>query len=118
MARNNRWKLKVQEVLHSCQEEFKKTTLIGKKMISASRTNSTIHESLEELGNLVFKAIKSGELKWVDAKVDQLIQKIGECQADLEDIEKEVQKIKVAPGLDDLAACGKANSSRKSKDSI
>ena len=31
------WKNRVQEMLNICQEELKKTTEIGKKMISASK---------------------------------------------------------------------------------
>ena len=44
------WKNKVQDILHTCQEELKRTTEIGKKMLSASSTNSELHSAYEELG--------------------------------------------------------------------
>lgn len=96
MDRNNEWKMKFQEMFQICSEELKKTTEIGKKMLSASKTNSTLHETYEELGILTAEAIKKNELKWDNEKVKKLLKTIEGCEADLKDIENEVNDIRFA----------------------
>ena len=47
MDNNPNWSKKFMQVLQHAQEELKKTTEIGKKMISASKTSSELHELYE-----------------------------------------------------------------------
>lgn len=88
------WTEKVQEIFQTCSEEIKRTTEIGKKMLTASRTNSCLHEAYEELGRLAAEAVESKKLNWEDPKVHDLIQTIKSCQEDLETLESEVNTIK------------------------
>ncbi|OFZ14279.1 MAG: hypothetical protein A2X86_05370 [Bdellovibrionales bacterium GWA2_49_15] len=92
------WKTRVQELLNICHEEIRKTTAIGKKMLTASKTNTCLHEAYEELGKLFYKAIESGEIDWQNSKSQDLIKTIRSCQEDLDSIEQEVQRIKFAAG--------------------
>jgi len=98
MQKNPAWKVRVQELLNVCHDEIKKTTEIGKKMLSASRTNTCLHDAYEELGQLTAEALESGELKWENAKAQELINTISSCEKDLELIDSEVSKIKFAAG--------------------
>ncbi|MCF8058624.1 MAG: hypothetical protein K9K67_04965 [Bacteriovoracaceae bacterium] len=94
MDKQNDWRNKFQEVFQVCSEELKKTTEIGKKMLSASKTNTTLHETYEELGVLVARAIKNNELQWDNEKVQKLLMKIEGCESDLKGIEEEVNDIR------------------------
>ena len=89
-------KEKVSEIFHVCQEELKRTTEIGKRMLSASKTNTTLHSAHEELGQLLVCAIDSGEVKWENERVREILKTIKLCESDLNDIEQEVQDIKSA----------------------
>lgn len=97
MENQPHWKDRFNEIVSVCQEEIKKTTEIGKKMLSASKTNTQLNESYEELGHLAFKAIERGDLKWEHMRVTELIETIKNCEKDLESIEKDVTKIKKQP---------------------
>ncbi len=94
MTDNNEWKQRVQDLLGQFQEEVKKTTQIGMKMLSASKTNTCLNKNYEELGELAFEAIKKGELVWDNVKVKELMDGIDGCLENLSDIEKEVTEIK------------------------
>ncbi|WP_127717957.1 hypothetical protein [Halobacteriovorax sp. HLS] len=94
MQKQPQWKDKINDIVQTCQEELKKTTEIGKKMLSASKTNSVLNESYEELGHLAFKAVEKGELKWEHMRVQELVNTIKKCEADLETIENDVSEIK------------------------
>jgi len=96
MQSNQPWKNKVQELFQICQEELKRTTEIGKKMLSASKTNTSLHESYEKLGLLAVEQLESGQLKWEDSRVSELIDKIKTCEKDLESFEGDVNKIKTS----------------------
>jgi pyruvate formate-lyase activating enzyme-like uncharacterized protein len=89
-------KEKMSGILQVCQNELKRTTEIGKKMLSASKANSTLHSAYEELGQLVVKEINSGALKWEHSKVKEILEQIKSCESDLNNIEKDVQDIKAA----------------------
>lgn len=96
MDKPNDWKIKFQEIYQLCSEELKKTTEIGKKMLSASRANSSLHEAYEELGVLAAQAIKENKISWDNPRVEQLMRVIDGCQSDLNSIEKEVNDIRFA----------------------
>jgi hypothetical protein len=115
MQKNQEWKSKVQEFFQSAQDEFKRTTEIGRKMLTASKTNSNLHEAYEELGMLVAKEIKKGKLKWDNARVKELLCQINDCEKDLETIESEVKKIKFAAGPTDISAEAKLQSEVKTE---
>lgn len=101
MENKNDWRNKFQEIFQVCSEELKKTTEIGKKMLNASKTNSTLHESYEELGVLALDAIKKNEITWDNEKVQSLIKTIESCESELTDIEKEVNNIRFSDEGDD-----------------
>lgn len=101
--RDLKWKEKVNDFLNICGDEIRKTTSIGKKMLSASKTNSLLHEGYEELGRMTFNALKSGELDWSSEKVAETIEKIEQAEEDLKAIEDEVKKIKLASGPVDIS---------------
>jgi len=104
MEKNQQWKSKVQEIFHTCQEEIKRTTEIGKKMLSASKTNGDLHEAYEELGQLVARALDYNEIKWDNPRVGELMQTIERCQRNLEAIEGEVHKIKFSSAPTEVAS--------------
>lgn len=88
------WKERVQELFQTCSEEIRRTTEIGKKMLSASKTNSHLHESYEELGRLVAQALENKSLQWEEPRAHELLNLVKNCQKDLENLEDEVNKIK------------------------
>ena len=89
-----RWKKRVNDLFYTCQEELQRATKIGKKMLSATKTSSTLHELYEELGLLTAQSIETEKLTWNDPKVKKIIENIKVCKEDLESIEEEVNKIK------------------------
>ncbi|MBL7665099.1 MAG: hypothetical protein JNM93_08200 [Bacteriovoracaceae bacterium] len=93
----NTWKAKFQDLVQSAQDEIKKTTAIGKKMISASKSNSTLHDAYEKLGILVEKAIHNNEIKWEDPQVTEILEQIKNCKDELNRFEEEVRQIKTSP---------------------
>ena len=116
---NQPWKLKVQEMLQICQDEIKKTTEIGKKMLSASKTNSSLHEAYEELGMLVVKALDKRELKWNNVRVLELVDRVKEYEKDLALIEGEMNKLKFQAGTEDISKEGpKASKGSVSKNQV
>lgn len=88
------WKERVQELYQTCSEEIKRTTEIGKKMLSASKTNSSLHESYEELGKLVAEALENKTIVWDEPRAQELLNTVKNCQKDLESLEDEVNRIK------------------------
>ena len=94
MENNPNWSKKFMQVLQHAQEELKKTTEIGKKMISASKTSSELHEVYEGLGKFVYKALKEKKLNSEDPELETFVEKIDELHEELGDIESEVNKIK------------------------
>ena len=103
MQKNQQWKDKVQELFQVCQKELKKTTKIGKKMLSASKTNTNLHEAYEEIGRLAAKAIKDKDINWDNPRVEELIDIVENCKDDLNSFESEVNKIKFASGPVDIS---------------
>ncbi len=96
MTGNNRFKNKVKVLLSNCREEIEKTTSLGKKMINASRTNSELHETYEELGVLVYKGIKDQTVDLSTLKARELVKRIDMLEEELKLIEEEVKRIKTA----------------------
>ena len=106
------WKVKFQEMMQVCQEELKKTTEIGKKMLTASKANSDLREAYEELGEFVVTETRKGNLTWESKGIEAIMEKISQKETELQKIEKEVKKIKVSPGPEETHA----DNARKSGD--
>jgi hypothetical protein len=103
MNKNQQWKDKVQEMFQVCQEEIKRTTKIGKKMLTASKTNTCRHEAYEELGQLAAKEIEAQNLSWEHPRVVELLEMIKNCETDLDEIEEEMNKIKFSASPQDVS---------------
>lgn len=71
-----------------------KTTAIGKKMLTASRTNANLKDTYEELGRLLESGVESGQVDWDSPKMRALLHTVKACKKDLEEIEKKMNKIK------------------------
>lgn len=91
---NNPWVDKFNELVNTCQAEFKRTTEIGKKMVSASQSNAQLQEEYQKLGKIVAKALKKGELTWENEKVHELVDLIDNLKKELKGFEKDVQDLK------------------------
>jgi hypothetical protein len=98
MKNKSDWKSRLNRLLFGFQQEVIKTSVIGKKMLTASRTNAHLKETYEELGRLLEKGIDSGEVEWDSAKVRALLHTVQACKKDLEEIERQVHKIKFSAG--------------------
>ncbi|MGZ3790318.1 MAG: hypothetical protein ACXVLQ_17425 [Bacteriovorax sp.] len=98
MKKNSNWKATLHRLLFSFHQEVIKTSVIGKKMLTASRTNAHLKDTYEELGRLLEKGIESGEVEWDSPKVRALLHTIKACKKDLEEIERQVYKIKFSAG--------------------
>ncbi len=94
MSDSSQWKEKVQDMLKVCQDEIVKTTEIGKKMLTASKANSELHETYEDIGEFVVKALRNNELEWDHPQMKRYLKKVEECEQSLENIESAVNDIK------------------------
>ena len=103
MQNGRQWKSRVQEIFQICQDELKRTTEIGKKMLMATKTNSILHDAYEEIGHLAVSDIKNNKLKWENERVKELMLKIKTSEEDLKEIEKEVNKIKFSSAPQDVS---------------
>ena len=74
--------------------EIMKTSAIGKKMLTASRTNAHLKDTYEELGKLLERGIENGEVDWDSPKMRAMIHTIKACKRDLQYIEDKMNKIK------------------------
>lgn len=91
---HNPWVDKFNELVNTCQAEFKRTTQIGMKMVSASQSNAQLQEEYQKLGKMVAKGMKKGDLKWENEKVAELLEQIDRLKGELKGFEKEVQDLK------------------------
>lgn len=91
---NETWRKKALGVLQACENELRKTTAIGVKMIHASRASSELHETYEEIGKLVAKMIEAGEMPSPSTRVDNLLARIRELEQILGDMEGQVSSLK------------------------
>lgn len=98
MKQNSKWKVYLNRWFLSFHQEAIKAGVIGKKLLTASRTNAHLKDTYEELGRLLEKGIESGEVDWDSKKVRALLHTAKACKKDLEHIEKQVYKIKFSTG--------------------
>ena len=99
MKKRMNLRIKFNYWLHNIQNEIKKTSAIGKKMLTASRTNAHLKDTYEELGKLLEKGVDSGEVDWDSARLRALLHSVKACKKDLEEIERKMNKIKF-PSID------------------
>jgi hypothetical protein len=88
------WKEKFHDLVQVCQNEIKRTTAIGKKMLSASQSNSDLNDHYCELGRLAYLAIQDGKIAWADEQVQNHLTQIERLEIELKEFEEEVKKIK------------------------
>ncbi len=81
-------------LMHTAGQEFKRTTAIGKKMLSATKSNTTLHEKYEKLGMLLEAAIASKELDWENKEVHRILSEISTLKQELDKFEEDVKNIK------------------------
>lgn len=91
------WKRKVHHFFRDCQSELKRTTEIGRKMLSASKTSSTLREAYEELGQILEKEVDKGNTSFSNPRVMDLLAIVKACKNDLEHIEGEMNRIRFSP---------------------
>jgi hypothetical protein len=75
-------------------KDLKKTSAMGKKMLTASRTNAHLKDTYEDLGRLLENGIENGDLQWDSPKLRSLLHTIKACKSDLHELEKKMNKIK------------------------
>lgn len=93
-TREHDWKARFNELVQSCQNELKRTTQIGMKMLSASQSNANLRDAYEELGRLAKNCIADTSLKWDNPQALELAEKIEKLEKELEGLEEDVQNIK------------------------
>jgi hypothetical protein len=94
MKKNSNWKANLNRYFFNFHQEVIKAGVIGKKLLTASRTNVHLKDTYEELGRLLEKGVESGEVDWDSAKMRALLHTAKACKKDLEHIDKQVYKIK------------------------
>ena len=92
MKKRSQLKGKLNFWLLNFHKEIKKTTEIGKKMLTASRINTQMKDTYEELGRLLEKGVDSGEADWDSPKMRALLHEIKVCKKDLEEIPDKIKK--------------------------
>ena len=88
------WRVKLNDLVNTCQTELKKTTKIGMRMISASQANAELQEIYQVLGKWLVEESNNGVLKVDDAEVRDLVAKVKTLESQLEGFEQDVQDIK------------------------
>ena len=91
---NNPWADRFNDLVQTCQSELKRTTQIGKKMLSATQSNAQLHDEYENLGRLVLKAINDKSIDWENEDASVIIESINKLEDDLKGFEEEVQDLK------------------------
>ena len=103
------WKGKVHKFVNNCQNELKRTTEIGKKMLSASKTSTTLRDAYEELGQILEKEIENGNHSIQNPKVMDLLAVVKACKNDLNHLEGEMNRIRFSPAPDMMATGNRTN---------
>lgn len=99
----NSFKNKFNKMFFSLHQEILKTSAIGKKLLTAGRTNSHLKETYEELGRIIEQKVERGELNIDDSKIRSLLHTIQACKKDLKEIEEQVNRIKFSPSPEDIS---------------
>lgn len=94
MGKRSNFRGKLSFWLFNFHKEVMKTSAIGKKMLTASRTNAHLKETYEELGRLLERGVETGEVDWDSPRMRALLHTVKACKKDLEEIERKMNKIK------------------------
>lgn len=94
MKKRSKFKGKFNFWLLNFHKEIQKTADIGKKMLSASRVNTHMKDTYEELGRHLERGVDNGEVDWDSPKMRALLHTIKACKKDLEEIERNMNAIK------------------------
>ncbi|MBY0413410.1 MAG: hypothetical protein K2Q18_04565 [Bdellovibrionales bacterium] len=94
MKKRSQLKGKFNFWLLNFHKEIMKTTAIGKKMLTAGRTNAHLKDTYEELGRLLERGVENGDVDWDSPKMRALLHTIKACKKDLEEIERKMNNIK------------------------
>ena len=78
----------------TAQDELKRTTSIGKKMINAGKTNTTMRDTLEQIALLAVEEIRSGRLEWDNPRIREFMSIVEKCESELQVIENQVTTLK------------------------
>ena len=103
MARSKNIKSKVNRFVFSLHQEIIKTSSIGKKLLTAGRTNACLKETYEELGRHIEYRLDCGVMDLDDPKIRSLLHTIKACKNDLKELEAQVNRIKFSAGPEDIA---------------
>lgn len=88
------WKGRFNDIMNLAQGELKKATKIGKQMIIAGQSNSSLNSLYAKLGELTYRSLKKDILDWENKEAERLVQDIDEIKNALEDLEDKIQNIK------------------------
>ena len=88
------WKGRFNDLMSTAQTELKKTTKIGMKMLSASQSNSQLHETYENMGKWLYSQIQENKIDITSEEVLEMVQKVRDLEEQLKEFEQEVQDIK------------------------
>lgn len=94
MKKKSQLKGKFNFWLLNFHKEIKKTTEMGKKMLTASRINTHMKDIYEELGKLLERGVDNGDVDWDSPRLRALLHEIKACKKDLEEIERAMNNIK------------------------
>lgn len=103
MDKQNNIKKKCNSFFWNLKTEILRTSVIGKKLLTAGRTNSHLKDTYEELGRMIETKVSNGEIEIDDPKIRSLLHTIKACKKDLREIEEQVNKIRFAPSPEDIS---------------
>ena len=103
MKQSDNVKQKFKSIFFYLRQELSRTTAIGKKLLTAGRTNSHLKETYENLGRLIEIKIDKEEISVEDPRVRALLHTIKACKKDLKELEDQVHNIKFSPSPEDIS---------------
>lgn len=95
---------KLKRFICGCHQEINRTTKIGQRMISASKVNSDLHKNYEELGRSMARAYENGQIEFPNSQSKALYYQIVQDEKELQEIQREINKIKFSSGPDLIRA--------------
>jgi len=78
------------------KREILKTTLIGKKMFSATKETTILKDLHEVLGYTLVKKIREKKIQIEDLEINEIIKKIDTHEESLDALEQDVNEIKAS----------------------
>jgi hypothetical protein len=100
---SDNFKRRFNQIVFNLHREILKTSAIGKKLLTAGRTNAHLKDTYEKIGRQIEYKIDLGELDISDPKITALLHTIKACKKDLKELEEQVNKIKFSPAPEDIS---------------